>query len=163
MIKINLLPAKKHTFRWGLIGLLFWLVLFSRILISCGEPEHLSRVQAPPVPTTAPLEKTDPAPVTAKPEEIDFALVKAQIFEPYCAKCHPEKTEEDGGPYWEPTAYASLVQWKAFVPGKPEESDIYKSVNEDKMPKNGPPLSPELKKLLSDWIASGARETVDSK
>lgn len=71
-------------------------------------------------------------------EGLDFKEVKAKIFTPHCVKCHKGFND--------------------YVKVANNLSDIQLAVDTDEMPKNGPPLSPELKRLLDQWINAGAPE-----
>ena len=49
----------------------------------------------------------------------------------------------------------------AIVPGDPDNSPLWVSVDTDEMPHNRSPLLPEQKQLLRDWIAKGATWSLD--
>ncbi len=83
--------------------------------------------------------KQSPQGMAATPLEdaiVRFADVKSFIFENHCTLCH-----------------ARYVEYEAVVA---DLSEIRARVESDNMPKNRPPLSPELKALLFAWIDSGA-------
>lgn len=71
---------------------------------------------------------------------IEFAEVKQKIFDPHCVKCHSN--------------YVNFASVKQSI------SNILNSVEQNRMPKNAPPLAEELKNLLRSWIAEGANETL---
>lgn len=69
---------------------------------------------------------------------IDFAKVRSEIFEPHCIKCHSN--------------YANFASVKQII------SSILTSVEQNRMPKNAPPLNENLKALLRVWVAEGTNE-----
>lgn len=68
--------------------------------------------------------------------QVEFSEVRTKIFVRYCIECH--------------------VQYGAYKFVKQEVTAIQSSVSSNRMPKNAPPLSSELKALLSQWINDGA-------
>jgi cytochrome c1 len=64
-----------------------------------------------------------------------FDQLKTKLFEPYCSRCHAFLLD------------AGNVKDKL--------KDIQADIATDKMPQGGPPLKPEIKKLLQDWVAAG--------
>lgn len=97
--------------------------------------------EAPPAPPEQPA-PPPPGPGPIEPVAIDFAMVKARIFEPYCIECH--------GRYEKYEKVLSRLK------------DIQDAVETNRMPKESPPLAPELKQLLADWIRAGAPEKITS-
>ncbi len=71
---------------------------------------------------------------------IAFDVVKKNILEPSCIKCHQNYS-----------FYDSVKQ---------DIDKIVQNVETDRMPKNSSPLSAAQKKLLSDWVADGAQDKV---
>lgn len=67
---------------------------------------------------------------------VNFEEVKAKILEPHCLRCH--------------------VQYNEYDSVKTESKQILNAVLSDRMPKNAAPLSADLKRVLAQWIASGA-------
>lgn len=78
-----------------------------------------------------------PAPVGSV---LSFDTIKRSIFEPSCIKCHQNYN-----------FYDSVKQ---------DINSIVQTIETDRMPKNGPALTVEQKKLLADWVASGAPNIV---
>lgn len=76
-----------------------------------------------------------------KEATLDFASVKARIFDPRCASCHSQ--------------FANYAAVKRELPA------ISSSVNSGRMPKVGGPLSASEKSLLFDWINIGAPQFAD--
>ncbi len=71
---------------------------------------------------------------------IAFETVKKNIFEPSCIKCHQNYS-----------FYDSVKQ---------DLNSIVQNVETDRMPKNASPLTSEQKKLLAEWVADGAKNTI---
>ena len=71
---------------------------------------------------------------------IAFDEVNQKIFAPHCIQCHSN--------------YANFTSVKLNI------SNILASVEQNRMPKNAPPLSEDLKNLLRTWIAEGVNETL---
>lgn len=71
-------------------------------------------------------------------ETLNFDKVRAQIFVPYCISCH--------------------LQYGDYKFVKKDLTGIQASINQNRMPKNAPPLSSELKQVLNSWIQAGAPE-----
>lgn len=94
-------------------------------------------------------EKVGPSPSVANQGEsvgkgtIDFAEVRQKILDPHCVQCHSNYVN-----------YASV---------KNSISNILASVEQNRMPKNAPPLSEDLKDLLRQWVAEGANESLDEE
>jgi len=68
--------------------------------------------------------------------DIDFDLIKKEILEPSCLKCHGDYSSYD-------VVFAA-------------RNKILDSVEGNRMPKNSAPLNNELKNLLKTWIDNGA-------
>ncbi|MCZ6795208.1 MAG: DUF1592 domain-containing protein [Planctomycetota bacterium] len=82
-----------------------------------------------------------------------------------CLECH-DATEKKGrlDLSRRDAAFAGGKKGKVIVPGKAAESRLWELVESDEMPKKRPPLSPEEKGLLRQWIDAGATwstETID--
>jgi hypothetical protein len=89
-----------------------------------------------PTPTPTPIPGPTPAPVG-----LDFAQVKAAIFTPHCISCH--------------SSFGNYARVAARL------TEIQRSIDTNFMPRNGPPLSAELKTLLANWISAGAPEVTN--
>src|SRR5580765_6686177 len=89
------------------------------------------------------------------------------IFRNSCLNCHnPDKKK--GG--LDLSTYATLSagggSGKAFEPGDPDSSKLFKAVSwaeEPNMPPKGDKLSEKDLKVIREWIAGGAPETSGSK
>ncbi len=96
-------------------------------------------------------------------EKVDFVKQVLPIFQQNCAKCHGEKRGSAGLRLH--TAAALKVKWdkqkNLIVPGKPEESELYKRLtlpkdDKKRMPKGGEPLAKDKIDLIARWIKEGA-------
>jgi hypothetical protein len=95
--------------------------------------------------------------------KVDFAKQIQPILAESCAKCHGEKRAS--GKMRLHTAAAIKEKWDAdkglIVPGKPEESDLYKRLvlpkdDKKRMPKGADPLAKDKIDLIARWIKEGA-------
>ncbi len=82
---------------------------------------------------------------TITPKAITFEDIQTKILQPFCFSCHSTTAGNEGG-----------VNLETYANVKLRLIDMQKAVNTNVMPKDSPPLSDELKKLLNDWIAAGA-------
>jgi len=99
----------------------------------------------------------------------DFQREVRPILSNNCFHCHgPDEAERKGGDHGlrldtEEGAMADLGGYKAIVPGKPEESEVYKRLithdADELMPpgKSGKKLTAREVDLVKRWIASGAK------
>lgn len=97
-------------------------------------------VSTPPVPPP-------PGPLPA-PEVPDFAFVLQNVYVPHCLKCHASDVRKGDVDL---ETYSEAVK-NSFATGS--------ALDIDDMPRRAPPLSPELKKIVYDWIAAGTPEFV---
>jgi len=89
--------------------------------------------------------------------EGNFQSVFTNIIQPKCVRCH---SGSDAPHKIYLTSYEEIVGGTVFppliVPGKPNDSSLYKSVLSGKMPKNRPRLSDAELGVLYNWILDGA-------
>jgi mono/diheme cytochrome c family protein len=71
-------------------------------------------------------------------ESVSFSRINSEIMTPHCVKCHPGYSD-----------YRTVAS---------DVKKIVSAVNENRMPKNAPPLDNDLKLLLSVWDAQGTPE-----
>ena len=100
-------------------------------------------------------------------KRVDFNADIRPILSDKCFFCHgPDSHEREADlrldiPDGEDGAFADLGGYAAIVPGKPEDSEFILRINdkEDPMPpeKSHKSLKPEEIKLLTRWIAEGAK------
>ena len=106
--------------------------------------------------------KKEEIPDPSKP--VSFFKHIRPILQANCTGCHqPAKSKGD----YEMTNFANLLkggeEGQAIVPGKPEASNLLKVSTPDakgkaEMPPKGEPLSAPQLKLISAWIAQGAKD-----
>jgi hypothetical protein len=108
---------------------------------------------------------------TACAQAPDFQREIRPILSNNCFYCHgPDEKERKGGEHGyrldlAEGAFADLGGYKAIVPGKPEESELFKRVTtkdeDDVMPprKSGKKLTEKETALLRAWIQGGAKYT----
>ena len=101
----------------------------------------------------------------------DFQREIRPILSNNCFFCHgPDEKERKGGEHGyrldlAEGAFADLGGYKAIIPGKPEESELFKRITtkdeDDAMPprKSGKKLTEREVALVRDWIKSGAKYT----
>lgn len=86
----------------------------------------------------------------------------APILSQHCLECHDSATNQGNLDLSrKKTAFVGGETGVAIVPGKAAESLLWKSVDEDAMPHDRPPLSDEEKEELKQWIDAGAEWTID--
>lgn len=119
------------------------ILLFAIILMGCVEATH------------------DPVDDDGKGKfgklENNFQSIFANIIQPKCVECHSGSNAPHNIHL---SSYEEIVNGSAFppliVPGKPNESSLYKSVLNGSMPKNRPRLSETELVVLYNWIRDGA-------
>jgi hypothetical protein len=99
---------------------------------------------------------TVPLTVGAAPPDFDKQI--APLLASRCLDCH--RGDKAKGDLDLSKKEVVLDKSGPVVPGKPGESDLWEVVAADKMPPKKP-LSPAEKKLLRDWIESGAKWGAD--
>lgn len=109
-------------------------VTILRAWADAGAPETSTL----PLPgANTPAEEPTPVPApTPVPGAVDFAQVRAAIFNPHCVGCH--------------AGFAEYARVAARLPA------IQRAIDTNFMPRGGPPLSAELKTLLNEWIGQSA-------
>ncbi len=104
----------------------------------------------------APAKPEPPKPEPPKTDVVTFSKVQG-ILKATCATCHGDPQQKAG---IDVRTLAAITRKKGLVvPGNPEGSDLWGSIEAGTMP---PPdaktkLSATEKKLIKDWIASGAK------
>lgn len=88
-------------------------------------------------------EPNQQADIAVAADGIGFDTVKKAVFESSCTKCH--------------------LNYSSYDSVKQDLDIIVQTVETNRMPKKGPPLSLEQKKLLSDWVAGGSLNIVNKK
>lgn len=150
--------------------ILLILVGFTLLLAACAAPI--------PEPTAAPAEEpanspatipavTDISPTgTALPASTDapaataavsFAKEVLPILESRCLNCHGGQETRAG---LSVASHAALMNGSesgpAIIPGDAANSLLVQLIENGKMPKRGPKLTPDQIQIIIDWILSGA-------
>ncbi len=86
---------------------------------------------------------------TVPANQIDYAVIRTEIFAPHCYECHSLAGGNAGG-----------INLETYLNIKSNLSDIQIDMADDSMPKDRPPLSSAEKNLLALWISQGAPEFV---
>ena len=104
----------------------------------------------------------EPGQITVKRAEVrpEYASIRQLILVPKCIGCHNEGSESPHG--IDLTTYENILDQTLFppiiTPGEPENSSLYLTIAEGKMPKKGPKLSDQEIQAVFDWIKNGAKE-----
>jgi uncharacterized membrane protein/mono/diheme cytochrome c family protein len=106
------------------------------------------------------VEKPVKAPKAEPVDKVAITQKVHDIFEAKCLDCHGPELPRPKGKF----GYVLDLKRVAanpdyIVPGKPDESDLYKMVFHDEMPgedANVPPLTPAEKDAVKQWIELGA-------
>ncbi len=135
-------------------------MLLIGFLVSCQEAVHqnLKPEQAQELeeqPKLPPEEKA--------PEVLNFKVISEKVFEPgKCVECHnPNNLKGDLDLSTYDAIVSNFLIPDLLKPGSPDESSLYKSVRDNKMPtdKSGyPKLSLLQKEILRMWIQKGAAQ-----
>jgi hypothetical protein len=99
---------------------------------------------------------------SALADEVDFASQIQPILVKHCIVCHgPDKAEAGLRLTTPESAFSQLDSGEhAIVPGKPEASQLItrvSSIEDDRMPPEGPPLTATEINYLNQWIKDGAQ------
>ncbi len=94
----------------------------------------------------------DPATTTTASR---FAVIQKNIIEPKCLACHSANNPADGINL---STYADVMNSKTVIPGKPQESKLFTSVANGRMPRGRAALPTDEIQLIQKWITDGAHE-----
>jgi protein TonB len=123
--------------------------------VKAPEPKKLVETVMPAKPPERPKPQPKPTAVRA----VSFAAQVLPIFKDKCIACHGDPTIKGGLDLRTLAAIKKGGENGAgTVAGKPDDSTIWMQIADGNMP---PPKKPKLtdteKKLIHDWIASGAK------
>jgi hypothetical protein len=91
-----------------------------------------------------------------------FETKIAPLLAKHCLECHESAVSEGGlNLARKSTAFSGGDSGSPILANNAKESLLWQSVEHDEMPHDRPPLSSEEKKLLRDWINSGATWSID--
>jgi hypothetical protein len=141
---------RTHTWPLALgsaIGLLVGIFFSLEDLVRSAQADEIT---APSTIGTAPSSLED-----ERARHFDAHI--APLLARHCFECH-DSTSRKGrlDLSRKDTALAPRKSGKTIVPGNAAESLLWQSVESNEMPEERPPLSPEEKQLLREWIDAGA-------
>jgi hypothetical protein len=114
------------------------------------------KTDVPPAPAKQVV--PPPAAVASPAPALTYETNVLPILSRSCLNCHNARTRRGG---LDLSTLAALRRGgdggPAVVPGVPSDSPLFTTVATGRMPLRGAPLSEAEKKLISDWIAAGAR------
>ncbi|MCS7017081.1 MAG: WD40 repeat domain-containing protein [Gemmatales bacterium] len=135
----------------------YWLVTTSATIFGAAMALCWVRGQVPAEkPSSAP-------PATGKSQTLipqlarDLAKRARQVLDNYCHSCHGQDGSAEGG-FNYATDLQRLVQRRKVVPGKPDESPLFRRMASGKMPPPDVARRPTQQEivLLREWIEAGA-------
>lgn len=91
----------------------------------------------------------------AEPDKTTLEEKVRVIFRENCYRCHGEGGSPDADLYV--MDHESLLA-RTIVPGKPDDSRLFRKVMSGDMPLGGEPLSPGSQETLRQWIVTGAAD-----
>ena len=96
-------------------------------------------------------------------EEAEFFQQSiAPLLARHCLECHNTSLNKGGLDLSRKESAATGESGPVLMPGKSAESLLWQHVEADEMPKDRPPLTPEEKMLLRQWIDQGAVWSAES-
>jgi hypothetical protein len=131
------------------------------LAVGINACEHAATEVTPTSPTNPP-DTTNTGGGTVPDTSLRFERDILPVFISNCAKsgCHDAASRQDG---YEFTSYATITA-KKFVPGEPDETELYEKITEndhDKImppPPNAPLTTVQIGKIY-EWIRRGAPNT----
>jgi hypothetical protein len=128
------------------------------------EPTKKAEPKKPQASPTVAKKPDPPKPEPKKPEPPKVELVSYErqvfpIFKAKCLTCHGDPQRKAGLDLKTvATAVMGGESGAGAVPGKPDDSSIWQSIADGSMPPAGKEkLTEPEKKLVKDWILSGAK------
>ncbi len=101
-----------------------------------------------------------PAVASAEPKVLTFEGDVLPILNAHCLQCHGGVHQKNGLDLRTlPNVLKGGKSGAVVVPGKPEESLLWKKLTSDEMPKTDNKVSGANKTLIREWIAAGAKGT----
>ena len=91
---------------------------------------------------------------------VSFNTLNEKILIPKCLRCH--QSARQGNHFIDLSSYEKIISSRVFPPlvvaGRPEESSLYTSVREFRMPDQGAKLKEEEIEYIKTWILLGAKK-----
>ncbi len=117
------------------------------------DPEGVGKNESSTLPASS---ESMEEPGEKNSRAVDFSHQIVPLLRQRCRQCHLGAKSEGGLSL---DTRKQVVESGVVVPGKPEESELLRRVTSDnpaeRMPANGPPLTPDEIDLLRRWIAEG--------
>ena len=91
------------------------------------------------------------------PDRPSLAIKAEAVLRKHCYRCHGQDGAVEGG-FNFILEHEKLVSRRKIVPGKPDESSLYRRITSGKMPPASESIRPDKAELaiLRDWIEAGA-------
>lgn len=146
-------------------SLILGFTLLTFLLTACGAaatsvpPSETAAPASSPTDTLVPTVELVPAsaPTDAPAAVVSFANDVMPILQSRCINCHGGQDTKAG---LSVTSYNTLMAGSEHGPvviaGDPANSLLIQSIQQGKMPKRGPKLTPDQLQILIDWIMAGA-------
>lgn len=120
----------------------------------------ISQASGTPAPNPAEMMRLEVVNATGN-EKTSFSMDVAGVLASRCASCH---TGQNPGGNFRMDNFAAMIRGgdsgAPFMPGKPGESmlvNLLKADAPERMPRNGPPLTPEQITKIESWIREGGK------
>jgi hypothetical protein len=153
-LSAKLVLANETTNDRPWLGTYHLLALYDRAL---GPREIMRNFKAGPSLSMADLHVA-----AVDPKATHFERKIAPLLSKHCLECHDASTRKGALVLsHKADAFKGGDSGIAILPGKSADSLLWQSVESDDMPHNREPLNPDEKKLLRDWIDSGATWSLD--
>jgi hypothetical protein len=145
-------------------------------LTACGAGATTVPATEPPAPASLPTETLvptiEPTATLALPTDtavpaasdtpaaaagVSFANDVMPILQSRCFNCHGGDSIKEGLSFASyDTLMAGSQNGPVLIPGDPANSLLIQQIQNGKMPKRGPKLTPDQLQILIDWILAGA-------
>ncbi len=155
------------------VSLTLLLAIFTLVLAACASqaapateaPAAPANTEAPAVVEPPAAAPADPTATTAAAEassastgEVSFSKDIMPIFESRCINCHGGQRVSEG---LNMKTYDQLIAGSSNGPvlsaGDATNSLMVQLIEQGKMPKRGPKVTPDQLQLIVDWINAGAQ------
>ena len=124
--------------------------------INNGATADAKLCQAPVAPPQPPQPPQPPVP---EPAQYSYAALRKNVLAPNCIGCHNERKASGDVRLDNIGAILNPVEGPRVVRcGRPENSRLYKVVEDDEMPFESDPISAEEKQIIYEWIKRGCLE-----
>lgn len=149
-----------YRVRLSLWGILPMVAIAALLLVACGAPTpspEATAVPQEPIKSTQAVAAVATAGSTATAGSVSFASDVLPILQSRCVNCHGGQRTEKG---LNVSTYDGLMkgsmQGAVIVAGDAANSKFIQLIEQGKMPKRGPKLTPDQLAILVAWINAGA-------